>query len=85
MDEYAVQLLKIQAVSALRQDENVARQGVMNHQIAAHLMDMAFIRDQTEVSVPEAYAMQGLSMAQGTREAQANRTAIHIPTADKAA
>lgn len=83
MDEFAQQLLKIGAVSDLRQDAAVARQGVMNHQQAAHLMDLSFIRDATEMSIPESYAVQGLSMASGAREAQALRAAIHVPQADK--
>jgi len=68
MDEFATQVLKAALVSSLRQDETVARQGVMNHQNAAHLMDLAFIRDATELSIPESYAVQGLANSQTTRE-----------------
>lgn len=66
-------------LTALRQDDQVARQGVMNHQSASHLMDLAFIRDATEMSIPESYAVQGLSMAQNSRETQALNTAAQTP------
>lgn len=82
MDEFATQLLKVGALSDLRQDAAVARQGVMNHQQAAHLMDLSFIRDACEMSIPESYAVQGLSLAHTAREAQHNRTAIHVPQKD---
>lgn len=79
MDTFAAELLKVSALNDLRQDAAVARQGVMNHQQAAHLMDLAFIRDATEMSIPESYAVQGLSMAQNAREAQANNLAAQTP------
>ena len=82
MDEFAAQLMKMSALSDLRQDTSVARQGVMNHQTTAHLMDLTFVRDSTEMSIPESYAVQGLSMAQGPREAQALRTSVHVPKTD---
>jgi hypothetical protein len=63
MDEFAAQVLKSSMLGSLRQDETVARQGVMNHQSAAHLMDLVFIRDATEMSIPESYAVQGLASA----------------------
>ena len=83
MDEFAIQTLKAGMLSALRQDETVARQGVINHQTAAHFMDLCFVRDANEMSIPESYAVQGLSQAAAPRDAMALRTAIHIPTADK--
>lgn len=79
MDEYAVQLLKAQMLSSLRQDELISRQGTMNHQIAAHLMDLTFIRDATELSIPEAYATAGLSLATGPREAVQSNLASQTP------
>jgi len=72
-------LLQVQALSGMRQDESVARQGVMNHQIASHLMDLAFIRDSTELSIPESYAVQGLSMSMLPRESQGLNIAAQTP------
>jgi hypothetical protein len=56
-------LLGMGGLSSFRQDDNVSRQGVMNHQTSAHLMDLSFIRDATEMSIPESYAVQGLAMS----------------------
>ena len=56
-------LLAIGALSSLRADDAVTRQGVMNHQTASHLMDLTFIRDATEMSIPESYAVQGLALS----------------------
>jgi len=81
MDEFAVQLLKSSMLSAMRQDETVARQSVMNHQTSAHLMDLSFVRDATEMSIPESYAVQGLSMSQMPRESQALNLADRTPVA----
>ena len=80
MDEYAVQLLKIQAVGSLRQDETVARQHVMNHGLACHFMDLSFIRDAVEMSIPESYAVQGLSSSQRPREAAGINLANKTPS-----
>lgn len=55
-------ILGVGALSSLRQDDSVARQGVMNHQTASHLMDLQFVRDSTEMSIPESYAVQGLAL-----------------------
>lgn len=63
MDELLQALLGMGGLSSFRQDDNVARQGVMNHQTAAHLMDLSFIRDATEMSIPESYAVQGLALS----------------------
>jgi hypothetical protein len=79
MDEFACQLLKASMLGSLRQDEAVARQAVMNHQTAAHLMDLCFVRDATEMSIPESYAVQGLSMSQMPREAAALNLADRTP------
>ena len=72
-------LLQIGALSAFRQDDNVSRQGVMNHQVTSHLMDLSFVRDATEMSIPESYAVQGLSMAHTAREAQSINLAAQTP------
>lgn len=64
MNELLTAMLTVGALTGLRQDEAVARQGVMNHQTAAHLMDLSFIRDSTEMSIPESYAVQGLALSQ---------------------
>jgi hypothetical protein len=79
MDTFLTNLLQVQALSGLRQDESVARQAVINHQTASHLMDLAFIRDSTELSIPESYAVQGLSMASLARESQGLNLASQTP------
>lgn len=79
MDEFLQSLLQAGALSSFRQDDSVARQGVMNHQVAAHLMDLSFIRDATEMSIPESYAVQGLSLATLPRESQALNLAGQTP------
>lgn len=84
MDTFLAAVLQASVLVSLRQDEAVARQGVMNHQTASHLMDLSFIRDATEMSIPESYAVQGLSFASGSRDAMALRTSIHVPNADAA-
>jgi hypothetical protein len=79
MEEFLQVLLQAGALSAFRQDDNVSRQGVMNHQITAHLMDLSFVRDATEMSIPESYAVQGLSMSHLPREAQSLNLAAQTP------
>lgn len=79
MNEFLQSLLQAGALSSFRQDDSVARQGVMNHQIASHLMDLSFIRDATEMSIPESYAVQGLSLATLPREAQSLNLASQTP------
>ena len=61
--EFLAGLLAVGALTSLRADDSVTRQGVMNHQTAAHLMDLSFIRDATELSIPESYAIQGLALS----------------------
>lgn len=64
MNELIAAMLGIGALSSLRNDDTVTRQGVMNHQTACHMMDLSFIRDATEMSIPESYAVQGLALSQ---------------------
>jgi len=79
MDEYASQLLKASMLSSFRQDDAVARQAVINHQTASHLMDLSFIRDATEMSMPESIAMQGMSYSHLPRESQGINIAAGTP------
>lgn len=72
-------LLGVGSLSSLRHDDAVARQGVMNHQTSAHLMDLSFVRDATEMSIPESYAVQGLSLSHTPREAVATNLASGTP------
>lgn len=81
MNEFLAQLLQVGALSSFRQDDNVSRQGVMNHQTTAHLMDLTFVRDACEMSIPESYAIQGLSLAHTPRESQAANLAGQTPKA----
>lgn len=76
-------MLGVSAIGSLRQDEAVARQGVMNHQTSAHLMDLAFIRDHTEMSIPESYAVQGLAMGHLPGQIAGLQTASQSPAAGK--
>jgi hypothetical protein len=64
MNELLTAMLTVGALSALRHDDVVSRQGVMNHQTSAHFMDLSFIRDAVEMSIPESYAVQGLALSQ---------------------
>ena len=82
MDTLLANLLGVGALSSLRQDDAVARQGVMNHQTSAHFMDLMFVRDANEMSIPESYAVQGLAASQLPRDAAGLRTSIHIPAPD---
>jgi hypothetical protein len=77
VDEFLANTLKAQVLSAMSKDEQVARQGIMNHQTACHLMDLSFVRDATEMSIPESYAVQGLASAHLPRE-QAGLNASHL-------
>ncbi len=63
MDTLMSGLLGMGALSSLRHDDAVARQGVMNHQTASHFMDLMFVRDSNEMSIPESYAVQGLALS----------------------
>jgi hypothetical protein len=81
MDQFLQFMLMTTALSASRQDDQVSRQGVMNHQTTAHLTDLAFVRDMVEMSIPESYAVQGLSMAHTPREAIQSNLASQSPKA----
>lgn len=79
MNDFLAMLLQAGALSSFRQDDSVARQGVMNHQSTAHLMDLTFVRDATEMSIPESYAVQGLSLSHLPREAQGINLSAKTP------
>jgi hypothetical protein len=66
-------------MAASRADANVTRQGVMNHQTAAHFMDMDFTRDAFEVSYPEAAAMSQVLGGQLPGQAAGLNTAVVTP------
>lgn len=84
MDTFLLSLLQSSSLSALRQDEAVARQGVMNHQTTAHLMDLSFTEKAVKMDLAESFAAQGLAHANIGRDAMGLRTAIHVPEKDKA-
>lgn len=63
MDEMIEHMLKMHGIGALRADDAVARQGVMNFGTSSHFMNLLFVKDSCEVSIAEAYAMQGLAAA----------------------
>lgn len=63
METLLTAILGVSAIGDLRQDASVARQGVMNHQTASHLMDLSFINAQTEMSIPESMAVSGMTLS----------------------
>jgi RES domain-containing protein len=79
VDKLLEMLLGVGSLSSLRHDDSVARQGVMNHQTSAHLLDLTIARDATEMSIPESYAIQGLSLSHTPREAVATNLASGTP------
>ena len=81
MEAFLAALLQVGALSSFRLDESVARQGVMNHQTTMHLMDLTFVQGSHEMSIPESYAVQGLALSHGPREAQAGNLAAITPIA----
>lgn len=81
MEDFLAKMLQVSAMSGLRQDETVARQGVINHQTASHLMDLSFIRDATEMSIPESYAVQGLQLSQLPGQAAGMNLGAQTPKA----
>ena len=72
-------MLLLGAMGSLRQDEIVARQAVINHQGASQLCVLAFVRDATEMSIPESYAVQGLAASQTPRDVAGLQTAAGTP------
>jgi hypothetical protein len=81
MNELMNALLGMGALSSLRHDDAVARQGVMNHQTASHLMDLSFVRDATEMSIPESFAVQGLSLSNLPAQAAGMNLSSQTPKA----
>jgi hypothetical protein len=69
-------------LSDLRQDNAVARQGVMAHQQVMSVAMLQYINQMTSMDIVESYAIQGLAASQAPRDAMGLRTAIHIPMAD---
>ena len=81
MNELMNALLGMGALSSLRHDDAVARQGVMNHQTASHLMDLSFVRDACEMSIPESFAVQGLSLSNLPAQAAGMNLSSQTPKA----
>ena len=79
MTQFIAQLLMLGGISSFRQDEAVARQGVMQHQLNSGLLVLSFIRDATEMSIPESFAVQGLSAASLPRDAAGINLARQTP------
>jgi hypothetical protein len=77
--QFLANLLAVGALTSLRADDSVTRQGVMNHQVASHLMDLSFIRDSVEFSIPEAYAVEGLKYSSTTQQGLASNLAATVP------
>lgn len=79
MDNLVQLLLSIGALSSLRMDETVNRQAVMSFVAGSGLMFFTFVRDATEMSIPEAYAVSGLSLSTLPREAVGANLASGTP------
>ena len=79
MDEFLSKVLMSGVLSDHRQDTAVARQGVMNHQVSCHLMDLEFIQQANEFSITEAIAMQGINASQLPRDVAGLQTAAGTP------
>lgn len=71
-------------LSDLRQDNAVARSGVMAHQQTMSTIVLQYVNQMTAMDIVESYAIQGLMASQGPRDAMGLRTSIHVPQADKA-
>lgn len=81
MNEFMTVQAQAAIMASQRQDDLVARQGVMNHQTASHLMDLKFIDQMTSMDITESFAVQGLNMSQVPREAQGINLANKTPNA----
>ena len=79
MDEYILGVMKLGGLAAMRADDTVQRQGVMNLLTSSHLMNMLFVRDTNEISVVEGYAMQGLSASTLGAQAAGYQLADRVP------
>jgi hypothetical protein len=77
-------LLQVGALSDLRHDTNVARQGVMNNQQILANCILAWAYCLVSMDVTESYAIQGLAASQAPRDAMGLRTAVHVPMSDAA-
>lgn len=80
MDEQLKAILLGDLLSGQRAAHMVALQGVMNHQTSAHFLDMTLSRDATEVSFPEAAAMQSVLAGQNPGNFGALNTANRTPS-----
>lgn len=66
-------------LSDLRQDNAVARHGVMTHQQIQSTIILQYVNQMTAMDIVESYAIQGLMASQGPRDAMGLRTSIHVP------
>lgn len=69
-------------LSDLRQDNAVARQGVMDHQKVSSTIILQYVNQMTSMDITESYAIQGLAQASGPRDAAAWRGMGSIPERD---
>lgn len=82
IETIVIGILGMQALSSMRLDENVGRQGVMDNQRSAQLCTNAFIEGAHELSIPEAMATSALALSMaGTQAASMNLGSVTPPIA----
>lgn len=73
MDELMAALLQNSALQ-------LQTQGLANHQVSCHLMDLAFIDKLVKMDIAESFAAQGLSHASLPRDVAGLQTSAGVPT-----
>lgn len=61
MNDSMQSVLLADVFASRRKDEAIERGALMNFFASAQLCTLAFVRDATEMSIPESYAVQGLA------------------------
>lgn len=72
-------MLMMQAMSSQRQDETVARQGVIDNQRLSYLNGTAAVQSQYEVTLPEAFAAAKMAQSWGPGDNAAYNAAAVTP------
>lgn len=80
MDATLTNVLQSDVISERRRDGIISQQALMGLVGFVTLMGYSFVRDATELSIPEAYAVSGLSLATGPREAAASNLGSQTPS-----
>ena len=80
MEDALQNTLQADVISEKRRDGQIAQQALMTFCGYSGLLGFSFVRDATELSLPEAYAVSGLSLATGPREAVQSNLASQTPS-----